>query len=326
MTRRAARTVLLTSDDSLVLKLSGGAFLAEADGSGSLLIPTIIVDRGGLQYDPGDQTFRGSIRVGLQDSLQRRSSRRLPDPVEFLLTGEADEIIPDEPVVSHTNLPFHQVDIAVGTPGDSVRLTVRSALNVDGVPVSLPVVRREPRVSVTPAAIQGFGLESATVLIGPVPDGQGVVAGLAADRGNLDSVEVVLGPEGTATTAIRSSGLGRSVVTIRSLPFQDTDVRIDFVFPTVFLVVTLLGGTVGGLGRWLQQKIRDKGEPIGSIVAYALGGALVGLLVAVLHVVGVNLTGFHFTVTTGQAISFALAGLGGYFGGSILTLGHATPG
>ena len=52
-----------------------------------------------------------------------------------------------------------------------------------------------------------------------------------------------------------------------------------------------------------------------------MSGPLLGLIAAVATAVGINVTGFSPTVTTGQAVVFAIAALVGFGGANALRLG-----
>lgn len=297
---------ITTAGDQRIV-LPDRAFVETRGGTAMLLVPVVVIEGGGLRYVNG--AFRGSIRVGVEDSLQVGSAVPLPQPISFFVAGNADSIMPADTTIAHTNLPFSAIALTEGTVSPSLSLNVRTTLHPDGVDIDVPINRDTLILDVSPRRIQGMGLEETVVALGPAPSGAGTSVQLVADRGTLDEHELTLNPSGTATTTLRSSWIGTSTVTARSVAFRDAQLPVDFVFPWIFLGVALLGGACGGFASWLQKK--QSGAAWWRLV---LGGALLGLIATVLYAVGVNVTPVNPTVTTGQAVVFALAGLIGYIG------------
>lgn len=298
-----ADSVTATGDRRIVLP--DRAFAQTTGGTGMLLVPVVIVEGGGLRYRDG--AFRGSIRVGVEDSLQTGSAVPLPSPIRFFVSGTADSIHRPDTVVDHTNLPFPAIALVEASPGPVVSLNVRSTLHTDGVGVDIPVHLDTLALDASPRSVQGMGLEEVRLLLGPAPSGAGVAVRLVADQGNLAENVVRLSPDGTAETTLRSSWIGTSTITARGVAFAEAQTTIDFVFPWLFLAVALVGGALGGLAAWLQKKQSKAAwfRRVGS-------GAVLGLVAAVLYAVGVNLTPINPPVTTGQAVVFGMAALIGY--------------
>lgn len=120
--------------------------------------------------------------------------------------------------------------------------------------------------------------------------------------------ELRLSSAGTATTVLRSSWFGPSTVTARSVPFEDATIQVEFLFPWIFLGIALLGGVLGGAAGWLS------GKEGASATRRVVRSAFLGLIAAVLFAVGVNVTPFNPTVTTGQAVVFGVAAVMGFLG------------
>jgi hypothetical protein len=154
-----------------------------------------------------------------------------------------------------------------------------------------------------------MGLEETILMLGAGPFADGTAIQLSADNGGLADDEVRLSPAGTARTSLRSYWFGPSTVTARSIAFADAQISVDFAFPWLFLAASLLGGAIGGLAAWLQKRQAEV-----SWIFRVTGGALLGLIAAVLYAVGVNVTPFSPGVSTGQAVVFALAAVIGYVG------------
>lgn len=316
-------------DSAVVESPSGGvgsrivlpdrAFVETAAGDGMFLVPVVLVEGGGLRYDAENRTFRGSIRIGVEDSLQRAGSSNLPDTVSFLVTGGADVISPQDLSIGHTNLPFVAVSLEEATPAASLLLNVRTTLHPDGVDIEIPIDRDELILEVSPTRVQGMGLEQATLTLGPAPSGAGAAVQLTADHGSLSDSEVRLSEDGTSRTSIRSYWVGTSTVTARSVAFQNVQTTVEFVFPWSFLTIALIGGAVGGTAAWTLKKRGMKAPGPGpKYLPYLGSGMLLGLIATVAYTVGINVTGYNPVVTTGQAVVFAMAALVGFAGSGVI--------
>jgi hypothetical protein len=272
-----------------------------------LLVPVVIIEGRGLRYSNG--AFRGSIRVGLEDSLSTGSSVALPSPIRFFVSGTVDSIQRPDTAVVHTNLPFAAINLVHGVRVPTVSLNVRTTLHPGGVDVDVPVTLDTLRVSASPPRVQGMGLEETELVLSAGPFADGTVIQLSANNGSLAEDEVQLSAAGTARTTLRSYWFGPSTVTARSIAFADSEISVDFAFPWLFLAASLLGGAIGGLAAWLQKRKTEA-----PWILRLASGALLGLIGAVLYAVGVNVTPINPTVSTGQAVVFGLAAMVGYLG------------
>lgn len=286
------------------------AFVEPSGGPGMLLVPVVVIEGGGLRYTNG--AFRGSIRVGVEDSLRTGSSVSLPTPIRFFVSGTADSILLPDTAVLHTNLPFSVITLVETTRGAAVSLNVRTTLHSDGVDLEVPITLEPLDLDANPPRLQGLGLEETRLGLGPAPSGVGVAVRLVADNGNLAADEVRLSSDGTASTTLRSYWIGTATVTARSVPFADSQTTVQFLFPWLFLAAALLGGSLGGLARWMGRKRSEAEGP--KWLTFVGGGAVLGLIAAVLYAVGVNVTPINPTVTTGQAVVLGLAAVIGYIG------------
>lgn len=307
-TRVASEAVVdaSTANGDTRVVLPDRGFVEINGGTGMLLVPVVIIEGRGLRYSDG--AFRGSIRVGLEDSLSIGSSVALPSPIHFFVSGTVDSIQRPDTAVVHTNLPFATINLVQGARVPTVSLNVRTTLHPGGVDVDVPVTLDTLRISASPPRVQGMGLEETDLVLGAGPFADGTVIQLSADNGSLAEDEVQLSAAGTARTTLRSYWFGPSTVTARSIAFADAEISVDFAFPWVFLAASLLGGATGGLAAWLQKR---KTEAPGIRLA---SGALLGLIATVLYAVGVNVTPLTPTVSTGQAVVFGLAAVIGYLG------------
>ena len=287
-------------------------FGADSGGEPFFLRTVVVNERGGLNYDFQRALFAGTMRVGFEDSLSTESK---PVPVglrDVLLTGVVDSVVPSDIQIGHSNLPYRQVSVFARSPAvDSVRMEVRT--NRSTVEIFVPIVRADLGLDASPLEVQGFGLESTELVVGPEPGAGGIPIRLTTDRGNLSTTSLQLDDTGAAQATLRSSWIGSATVELTSAVFADEHVQVVFVFPWLFLGAALLGGLVGGTAGSLTK---DRKLAWASLVA----GALIGLVVAAAYAVGINLLDVEPSVTTGQAVVFVFAALGGFAGAPVLGL------
>jgi hypothetical protein len=122
---------------------------------------------------------------------------------------------------------------------------------------------------------------------------------------------VKLDGRGVAVTKIRSSGIGVSTITARSLPLKNGETQITFDPPWAFAVAAILGGAIGVLARRAKPGVGKSRSVLGNLIA----GIALGLLGAVAYAVGVNLTGYVPQAKVGEALVFFVAGIISYAGG-----------
>lgn len=274
-----------------------------------------------LEFD--GTTFRGSLALGLVDTLQPERVVTLPVPIWFHLSAEAGEVSPADVPIRHTSLPPSAAVVTAGVPGDSLRVLVQPALTLRPITTWLAVHRTLITLEPSTARIAGFGLGRTelhvTLPAGAGPARRDVV--LSARRGTPDPSVVSLAGGETGRSAIRSSGVGRDTVTATSGPLRSPPLEVVYGWPFVFLAAALLGGVVGSIMDC--EAIRRRGTPA-SRRAFVVSGVAAGLFAAVAMVIGLNVTGVDLPETSGEAAVFVVAGLGTVLG--LRGLRRALPG
>ena len=106
--------------------------------------------------------FRGSVALGLVDTLQPDRAVTLPAPIWFHLSAEAGDVSPPDVPIRHTSFPPSAAIVTAAAPGDSLRLLVQPALTLTPIITWLAVHRTLLAVEPATARIPGFGL-------GPTP-------------------------------------------------------------------------------------------------------------------------------------------------------------
>jgi len=283
-----------------------------------------------LAYAGAAREFRGTLHLGLEDSLDPAASHRLGSAIQFLLSGDRVRVTPGALALRHTNLPFSLVRLVAVAPGESVRVHVRTGFNPRGVDVWVPVER--PAIALEPVtpAVTGLGLAVAIVHV-TLPLEAGAtprVVRLTARHAIPEPSELTLAGGETRDARVRSVGIGRDTLYARSDPFHSDRVVIYYEWPVRFLAASLLGGLLGSAVAGLGARRRGRAA---SRPAYGLGGLATGVLVAVAFAVGLNLTGLEILTQYGEAVVFVVAALGAILGlpgvaKAVPTLGRALEG
>ena len=269
---------------------------ADATGERVRLRPVVEVGGGGLRYRSPTDGFSARVLLGLEDEDEPARSRPLGRTVRLLVTAEADSTTPESISIDHSNLPFATVEIVALRPGDSVRLRVQPDFDPDGVELSIPVVRPELTLRVSPQRIQGFGLETAdlTIRVEGAATAGSLAVTLSSDRSRPEPPVVELDPSGAATALIRSNGVGTARVVAEGEPLKAADAAIEFAFPWAFAIAALAGGLVGGLIRFLKLKFKDKAKiELVPLIWHVLLGVLIGFVTTAAFSVGINLLSIH---------------------------------
>lgn len=279
------------------------------------------VEGSALEYT--GNAFRGSVALGLVDTLQPGRAVTLPTPIWFHLSADAGDVAPADVPIRHTSLPPSAAVVTAAAPGDSLRLLVQPALTLSPIATWLAVHRTLLAVEPATARIAGFGLGRTELHISlPAQAGPGrrdVV--LSARHGAPDPSVVSLAGGETGRSAIRSSGVGRDTVTATSGPLRAAPLELVYAWPLLFFAAALLGGVVGSVMDC--EAIRRRGTPA-SRRAFVVSGVAAGLFAAVAIMIGLNVTGVNLPETSGEAAVFVVAALGTVLG--LRGLRRALPG
>ena len=289
----------------------GFGFIGIAPDGREVRFRPVIESAGGLALAGDAGRFQARIFVGLRDNKDPAASYPLPQPVSLLVSGQADELLPRQFSMDHTNLPFTEITIASSNPTDPTEFTLIAAGTSERATVGLPVVR--PRLELVPgrSQIQGLGLETSTVSVRAVglPDPKGRLITVSSDFASVDPTQVSLDAQGVGTATVRSVSFGKASIKAESPPLAPAAVPIYFSWPISFLVTTVLGGLLGVSLAHFQGPRRKK-----NFSTVLIRGVLTGIIVGALYAVGVNVLPIHPTATAGEALTFAVAAAAGFVG------------
>lgn len=278
----------------------------------------VIVDGGGMHFNPALGKFVGRLLVGVTDSLNQRHSLRLPQPVAILLAGEPTEKEPASFTLTATNIDAVQaIELRERAPDDSLVLRIIPTFDPEGVEVTIPVKKEAVIVDPETLHVAGFGLGvahlSVTLPAGIRSDGP---VQFTSDLGDLEPRSAPSGT-GALNVRLRSVGVGRTVVRAKLQPFRTGRALVVFDWPTWFIGAALLGGAMGAMAESLLRK-RRRNQP--SWVKPAISGMIIGLVLAVAYAAGMHL--FPIEVVAGASVNeaaiFVIAAVGGAFGMPLL--------
>jgi hypothetical protein len=293
-----------------------GAVQTAQPGQPELTIKAIAAVDAPLRFVPERKLFEGRIQVGFVEIGATQSARPLNGRFAFQVQGP---VTPDPDIVetNKTAPPFEVIRVATATPESDVKVTVRSSVNPEGVQLVLQVQRPRLNVSISPARIQGFGLEVADVVVqsNSPPETRGATVLLASDTGRIEPLSFTLDDSGIARATIRSVSTGRATVTASGSPFEPgAGQSVEFVFPWSFLVSALVGGLAGGIvrkgARWRAALSQSATE--------LLVAVLTGAIVFGLFALGVNLFAVSLPQHGGEVLVFVVAALGAFIGTKLL--------
>ena len=297
---------------SALVTLPGAFRQLAADGSELQLKPFVIPQR--LAFSAASGMFEGLIKVGVHEIGGPAARKTLSAPISFEVLGSNAE--PEELLVKHSGFPLGKIKILASQVADRLTVMVASPFNPEGMPVDLELA---PAFSLSVTkAFDGLGLEAATITVAVtgLANAKGRLVQLTADGpARLAKEELQLDENGRASTALRSVGVGITTITAQLTGFPPARAGTMASLPLMTLGATFLGAFTGGLIRLLQRLRRGSERRFVIDLSVA---TLVGIVVFLLYVLGVNLLPFRFSVEVGAAFVFAVSALGAFYGPRLL--------
>ncbi len=307
-------------DETVAIKLPYKIITLDRRGNRIDLRVIAYVHGGGLRATGGTAGFRGKLSVGVQDEAKNTRQRSFA-PVEMLITGDVDAVKPERVKLTKTN-DLRPIELQALSPREPVSVTIIPLAISDSATIAskneiieVPVIWAELSVAVSPITIQGFGLETAQVIVRShgLREPGGVEVTLATDRGRLAETTLILDEQGTATTTIRSVSSGVAHIEAYGSTAQEpTSAEITFAIPWFFLFFAVAGGMVGSLLRWAHRR-RTKASARSPWLELSLG-VLAGIVVSTAYAIGINLLRVSVDASAGEALVFVLSALGAYVG------------
>ncbi len=262
--------------------------------------------------------FRAELIVGLAAANPAARNDGLQIEANFAIIVVGGEASPKDFKLMHVGLT-QRVILTAHAPRDVVEIAILALVRQKEVPFNLtvPVQRPVVSLSVSPEAILGYGLGTATVLVqGDANTVAGESVLLKTSAGTLDPMDVRLDVNRVGKATLRSTGTGMATVSLASNEHTTTQAGIvNFTLPWAFPLWALGGGF---LGTW----VRLHGRTMKSLTKQASYAKLrllwtgVGLsfLGAILWALGMQVIPGGWSPTGSEAASFAVSAIVGYLG------------
>jgi len=286
-------------------------FAKEANTNRQISYQILYVDASPLKMDFEKNIFRGEIVFLPVETDNPEESevteKQLASP-DTIYVSYKEQPIPI--TIRRINFPPLDFPITYSNPMDSLRVKILTISKPTGYSTFLPV---EPAIvlSSTRSAIQGFGLQEIpiTVNLRGISTYRPISLRIMSSLGTIDSSELTLRDDSPGEVRLRSEGSGRIKVNVAGANYLSNSLLIEAVFPWLFLILSILGGLLGGIGK----RYFGKGKIDYKLI---ISSCIIGLMVAAAYWgLGINLINFTFEDRGyNEAMVLALALLAGYFG------------
>ena len=287
-------------------------YYARVEGTNEQISYRILfIDAGPLRYNFETALFEGSIRflpVEVTDSGKIKPVKKTLSVPEEIIVSFDPESIPIS--ISEVNWPPREVSIKASDPIDSLEVRILTMSNPAGY---LKNLRIEPAILISSVrkTIQGMGIQTLPlhVTLKGVSKFRPLHVGIETSLGTIDSANLMLTGGRPGKVILRSESLGTIEVKVVNAGYRSNSIIIEAVFPWLFLLLAILGGFIGGLGKNLlgRKKLTIRSMTLGSIFGLIAAFAYWGL--------GIVLIGFSIeTRGLNEAMVFGLGLIAGYFG------------
>ncbi len=271
----------------------------------------LFIDAAPLKYDFARKLFEGSIRfIPLEvnnEGTSQSGQKKLSNPEEILVSyGTISKPLQ----IQSINWPPLDISVQSVEALDSVEVKILTVSNPLGYPKKLGV---EPAIVLSSARtrIQGMGIQTIPVHISlkGVSGNKAIPLGIETSLGSLDSSRIVVVGDQPTIVNLRSESIGNIEIKAVNQKYRSNVLELKAVFPWLFLLLALLGGLIGALGKNLLGKNKVRFRPLAM-------GSILGLIAAVAYWgLGIVLIGFSIeTRGFNEAMVMGLGLLAGYFG------------
>ena len=231
-----------------------------------------------LEYNRLSNRYEGIFSVALvDDSRVNMTSLELEDPVPLQFSSARAEFEPSIESVNHTNR-YNTIRIADRSDDNPVPVKIITNFNMEGYITHLakmPALRIE-----TPSrTLQGNGVQAIPIRVSlhAYTGSDSVMVNLDTNLGSIEPGHVYLKRDVPGTVMLKSEGAGHAVVSATAFGFTPDEREYIYVFPWVFIFVSVIGGFIGALVKYLMKQEKSR------IVSALLLGCLTGFIVALLY-------------------------------------------
>jgi hypothetical protein len=263
-----------------------------------------------LAYNERDNNYTGQFYVMLlDDSQEYLVTNELVSPVPFQFSSSLAVFDPQHASIGHTNMPTTSVKITDDSPYNPVPIKIMTSFNPQGY-VTYLAKQALIRIETPPRSLQGFGVQAIPITItlhNYLPD-DSVRINLVSTLGSISPDHIYVSRDKAAQALLKSEGTGSTTVRANADGFLAEEARFTFIFPWIFILLTLVGGVIGAILKHLLNP--KEGKLSLRIVQGFLAGFFVGILY---YVVGLNVFSFDFGRVYFEFAVLALAIMGALF-------------
>lgn len=277
-----------------------------------------LIDGGGLRLNRETGTFRGVMRVWLDDSLNPGRPQAIFPPAVFHIASAADRVEPNSITISET-VAVYQIVLETRPP----RVQLVPVQIIGGgrdMKFDIPVLLPKLELFADRKKLTGFGLATALVTVQVPPDAadRPVPVILSASQGEISPSHLNVSSGTWDTLKVRSAGIGWDTLVVTSLALEDGVLVLHYTWPISYAMATLIGALLGAI--FSAQRSRAQGVPGGrSMAAKVFANTVSGVIVSIAYSVGLNLTGVEMPVGQSEAAVFVAAAIGAIVGVPVLT-------
>lgn len=263
-----------------------------------------------LAYNERDNNYTGQFYVMLlDDSQEYLVTNELVSPVPFQFSSSLAVFDPQHASIGHTNMPATSVSITDKSPYNPVPVKIMTSFNPQGY-ITYLAKQALIRIETPPRSLQGFGVQAIPITItlqNYLPD-DSVRVNLVSTLGSISPDHIYVTRDKAAQALLQSEGTGSATVRANADGFLAEEARFTFVFPWMFILLTLVGGVIGAILKHLLNP--KEGKLSLRIVQGFLAGFFVGILY---YVLGLNVFSFDFGRVYFEFAVLALAIMGALF-------------
>jgi hypothetical protein len=263
-----------------------------------------------LAYNERDNNYTGQFYVMLlDDSQEYLVTNELVTPVPFQFSSSLAVFEPQQASIGHTNMPTTSVRITDGSPYNPVPVKIMTSFNPQGY-ITYLAKQALIRIETPPRSLQGFGVQAIPITVtlhNYLPD-DSVRINLVSTLGSISPDYIYVSRDKAAQALLQSEGTGSTTVRASAAGFLTEEARFTFIFPWMFILLTLVGGVIGAILKHLLNP--REGKLSLRIVQGFLAGFFVGILY---YVVGLNVINFDFGRVYYEFAVIALAIIGALF-------------
>ena len=270
-----------------------------------------------LRYNDTLRKFSAKLAFLLMNESGDNNAHIEPVKIE-VNSDEVSFINPGSFEINHLSIPSSNVELIADNVNDSASIKVITVSNPSGYITYLKV---KPSLELTSNRdkMQGLGIQQVPLAVsfGGSKSTDSVSVTFIPEKGTVNPNPLKMRYNETATTYLRSEGMGKSLLTATANSIKSNPLSFTYTFPWPFLLATILGGLAGS---FIKQNSKSTRKKMTSKVI--LVGIVTGFIgAAAYYVLGINLLGLSFNAGFNEIAVFVISALFAYFGITVIKPG-----